>query len=228
MEIPPNLMSKREIRWQEEQKELTLTGEPVLTLTLSRPQLRGPGPLPRAANRYYEHLSQHWLRHWSRETYLSACCTLALQRERSKPFTPWSAALSGQVTLLDEQYLSLSLTVREDQGEGPPLEYRWGDVWSWRTGAPVPLGDFFPNVRNWRGGLRQALTQAVPEQVGADPLPSPALRSALRRWFPSRRFALTQEGMEFYFPQCTLAPAEQGAPAVLLPQSALPHPNKKA
>lgn len=228
MEFPPKLTSTREVRWLEEKKELTLTGEPVLSLTLSRPQLRGPGPLPKAANRCYERLAKSCLRYWSRESYLSACAALALQRERSKPFTPWTASLSGQVTMLNESYLSLSLMVREDHADGVFLEYRWGDVWSWETGAPVPLGDLFPQVRNWRGALCRSLVQAIQEERSSDAPPSPALRRAVRRWFPTNRFVLTPEGMEFYFPQYTLFPAHQGTSAVTLPEAVLPHHKQKA
>ena len=222
MKLPEALEKEPVMSWREESRVLTLTGEPVLEMRLSWPEWTGTGALARHAGRYYARLARRWREHWAREGYLSACLALVERREQSRPFLPWSVSLGGRVTLDGGEYLSLSLLARERREDGRTLEYRWGDVWRKADGAAMGLGELLSGERRWRRQLRQALERAAQEGRQGGLCLDQALEKPLRRWFSPRRAALTEEGLEVYYPQCTLAPAAEGAPALRLslPQSA--------
>ena len=57
------------VDWQEEKRTLTLEGEPVLTYTLSWPQVEGAGLGGRWISRYYACLAKSWRQRWEREVY---------------------------------------------------------------------------------------------------------------------------------------------------------------
>lgn len=206
-----------QICWKTHEKTLTLTGEPVLEVNMSWPQGEGAGPLVRSINRHYARLAQCWQRHWEKEGYLCACAALAQKREQSRPFTPWTASLSGQVTLDNGEYLSIAMLAREVHGDGRTLEYRWGDTWLWQDGAPVPLRSLFPGEKRWRRQLQNQLEQAVEHSRRSGAYLDQEIKKPLRCWFSSSRYALSPEGLEVYYPQCTLAPAVEGAPVFRLP-----------
>lgn len=206
---------KRRITWQEIHRTLTLTGEPVLEMDLSWPQIEGTGM--RGVNRYYARLCEQWKRHWEREGYWQACVDLAQQRERSRPFRVWKAGLSGQVKLNQDGLLSVSMLAREVQGDGRALEYRWGDTWRWEDGGVVTLRELFRAKKGWRRRLEQNLEEAAQDGRRQGIYLDEELRTPLRRWMSGRRFALSEEGLELYYPQCTLAPAVEGMVTLRLP-----------
>ena len=68
-------MEQITITWQEEERTLTLGGEPVLEYTLSWPQVEGGGLGGRWVSRYYARLACHWRRRWERpSSVLSPWC----------------------------------------------------------------------------------------------------------------------------------------------------------
>lgn len=227
MKMQPVKEQAPQIVWRESQKTLTLTGEPVLELKLSWPQGEGKGPLIHSVSRYYARLARCWQKRWERESYLCACADLAQKRERSKPFAPWTADLSGRVGLDNGEYLSIAMRAREIRGDGRTLEYRWGDTWSWQDGAAVPLKELYEGEKGWRKRLRRELDEAAQRSRGGGVYLDRELAKPLRRWFSPGRVALTGEGMEVYYPQCTLAPAVEGAPVLLLPLPALVRPDRE-
>ena len=209
------LAEKGEVVWKEKQKTLTLTGETVLEMSLSWPEVTGKKLWN--VRRYYRRLSEGWERQWCREVYWCACADLAQKRAASRPFVPWKASLSGWVTRRDEQLLSIAMLAGEEHGDGRGLEYRWGDTWRRENGSPVRLKELFPGKRRWRRDLlRQAedAAQRAREQ-GRCLVPEP--KGPLRRWFSAERFALEEDGLLLYYPQCTVASAAEGAVTLQIP-----------
>lgn len=217
MKLTPIKDQTPKIVWKEEEKTLTLTGEPVLELKLSWPQGEGKGKLVRAVDRHYARLAECWRRQWEREVYLRACAALALRRERSRPFTPWRGELSGEVKLDDGTFLSIAMAAREVHGNGRVLEYRWGDTWRWADGSVVTLSALFAGEKRWRSRLRRELDQAAGRSRQEGVCLDEDISRPLRRYFSPGRFALTEDCLELYYPQCTLAPAVEGAPVLRLP-----------
>lgn len=219
MKLQPVKAKGPSIAWVQEQKTLTLTGEPVLELSLTRPVFSGEGPLIAPAERYYARVARRWAEHWSRERYIDACMELVLLREKSKNFIPWQCGLSGEITLNDGEYLSIRMEARERRGDNRVLCYRWGDVWRWADGAVVTLGELFSGRRHWRRSIHRQLLQAAERKTEEGTVFLPKWRRGLCRWCDFRRFALTGEAIELYCPQCTVAPAAEGALTFHLPRS---------
>ena len=208
-------METKKVTWREERRTLTLTGEPVLELALSWPEIEGKQM--GNAHRYYQKLREVWKKHWKQEGYWKACADLAQQREKSRPFRVWSAELSGQVRMDREGVLSIAMCAREVQGDGRALEYRWGDTWRWEDGSVVTLKEQFECKKGWKKRLEQALDQGIQRCRQEGVCLDENLQGPLHRWCSGQRFAVSEEGIEIYFPQCTIAPAVEGAVVCHLP-----------
>lgn len=202
----------KNITWKETSRTLTLTGEPVLELALSWPVVENKQM--KRISRYYERLSCRWKEHWEREGYWQACSDLAQQREQSRPFRVWRAALSGQVMLDRDGYLSIAMMAREVRGDGRALEYRWGDTWRWEDGGSVTLKELFCYRRKWKKQLERELFQAARECRSQGVCLDEPKAGAVRRWLREGNFVLGDEKIIFYVPQCTIAPAVEGAVAL--------------
>ena len=138
----------KRVIWKEEGRTITLTGEPVLDLSLSWPEPEGKRM--RGVNRYYRKIYELWKKHWEQEGYWQACADLAQQREQSRVFRVWQAELSGKVMLDRDGLLSIAMLAREVQGDGRMLEYRWGDTWRWEDGSAVMLKELFAQKKSWK------------------------------------------------------------------------------
>lgn len=207
-----------EVVWHEERKTLTLEGEPVLEYALSWPEVTGAGLGGRWISRFYAHMAKTWRLRWQREIYWRACLELAERRAASRPFTPWSGRLRGEVTLLEHGTLSLRLEGEEIRGDGKPCRVRWGDVWNVREGAPRPLKPFFRGERGWKKRLMEQIRQQGERRREAgDCFLDPGWERSIRGLLPEQDFCLTPEGVEFAFPQGAVAPAAEGTPVFCVP-----------
>ncbi len=209
------LEPKEGVIWKEKEKTLTLTGENVLEVSLSWPEAAGKQMWN--VRGYYRRLCQGWERQWYRELYWCACADLARKRAASRPFTPWKAELSGQITRQDGQLLSIAMLAREERGDGERLEYRWGDTWRLEDGSPVALRELFPGKRRWRRALLRQAEEAARRAGEEGVCLEREVKKPLGKWFSQDRFALTEDELLLYYPQCTLAPGAEGAVALHLP-----------
>ena len=208
-----------EVTWQREERVLTLEGEPVLEYSLSWPQVTGAGRGGRRISRYYARLARTWRLRWQRELYWKACVALADRRAASRPFTPWSCRLSGEVALFQDGLLSLRLEGEEVRGDGKASRVRWGDVWKVREGAPCLPRELFEEKKGWkRSLLDQVGAQGRARQQAGDWFPDPDWEKRLRRALPADGLCLTDQGIEVSFPQCTIAPAVEGTPVFTVPR----------
>ncbi|MFR6186116.1 MAG: hypothetical protein ACLUJG_11655 [Lawsonibacter sp.] len=172
----------------------------------------------RRLDRYYQHLAEVWRRRWSRALYWHACLDLARCREQSRPFHPWQAHLEGRVLFQDQDSLSIRLDAEEVHGDGRPLRVRMGDVWSLPEGVPLPAGACFPGDRRWWLHLTRKLReQGEVRRAAGDCFLDPDFGPRLRQFLSPHRYCRTPEGLEFYVPQCALAPAAEGVVAFSLP-----------
>lgn len=211
-----------QVVWQREERALTLEGEPVLTYSLSWPRITGAGAGGLWISRYYARLARAWRLRWQRELYWRACLALAGRRAASRPFTPWSCRLAGEVALDRDGLLSLRLEGEEVRDDGRASRVRWGDVWRVREGAPCLPGELFQEKKGWRRSLtRELLAQGLARQQAGDWCPDPDWRKRLRRALPADGLCLTEQGVEAALPQCTVAPAAEGTPVFTLPRTPL-------
>ena len=207
-----------QVVWREEKRTLVLEGEPVLTYSLSWPQVEGGGLGGRWISRYYSNLAKSWRRRWEREVYWAACLALAARRETARPFTPWSGELAGETALLRDGVLSLRFQGCEVRGDGRPARVRWGDVWTVREGAPKLLRSLFRGEKGGKGRLWRAIVRQGEERRRAgDCFLDGDWPQKAKKARPLQGWCLTEEGVEVALPQCAAAPAVEGCPVFILP-----------
>lgn len=103
------------------------------------------------------------------------------------------------------------MDAREVRGDGRPLQVRTGDLWKLPEGVPLPVRSYFPGDRRWWLHLTRKLReQGEARRAAGDCFLDPDFGVRLRRWLSPYRCCRTPEGLEFYIPQCTLAPSAEG------------------
>ena len=106
----------------------------------------------------------------------------------------------------------------EVRGDGRPLQVCTGDLWKLPEGVPLPVRSYFPGDRRWWLHLTRKLReQGEARRAAGDCFLDPDFGVRLRRWLSPYRCCRTPEGLEFYIPQCTLAPAAEGVVTLGLP-----------
>jgi len=196
--------------WRREERVLTLEGEPVLQLQLNWPELEGGGRGGKWLSRYYRKVARTWKDRWEKELYLRACLDLVELRGQSKPFRVWAARLTGEVTHQQPQLLSIRMEAREMGRGGRALVVCTGDIWNMPQASPCTLEQLYFGRRGWRKQLLGQLEEQGQRQLAAgecflDRDFSKKLKQLLR----PGRYCIRGECLEFYGPQCLLAPAAQ-------------------
>ena len=201
--------------------DMTLEGEPVLHCMLTWPELKGAWKGINAINRYYNRVTQIWQTRWEREVYLRACLDFSNRREQGRPFQPWQAQLTTQITRQEGELLSLIQDGTERAGYDRPVTVRRGDTWSLAQGAPRTLGSFFPKERRWKKRVLEQVAEQITNRLagGESLLDSDCLRK-LRSAFDPASFCLTGEGVQVFFPMYTLGPSAEGIPEFNIPLGA--------
>ena len=189
------LLHTEELRSEE---ALTHGGETVLLRECALPRLRGADSrVPGRVNRYYRRLE---------DAEKHACHTWLLARAASQadaahaaalPFSPLSARLTWETTLLSDTLWSLCWRW-SIQRDGTVLFYRQqGEVWDLNTGLPCAVERFIPDKSRRRRLLRR-LRRAAREQGCQRP----------GRHGRRLSFTVTGDTITFYWPPRNGAPGE--------------------
>ena len=123
-------MKQQEVRVQ----TLLWEGEPVLSFVPPRVAL--PADAPRRVVRYYRQMEALWRARWEGPLYRRSCAAAQAARSRSRPFTPWSAELTAELTRTDG-VLRVRWEAAEQLGGGHRTLYR-EELWQLPGGLPVP------------------------------------------------------------------------------------------
>lgn len=213
-----------QVVWKKEKKELRLRKEPVLHLELSWPEIQRGGSGGRRVSQYYRRVVHAWKKRWERILYCRACLDLAACQERGSAFRPWSARLEGKVTFQDEESLSIVMDAWEDWGDGRPLQVRTADLWTVPDGRPLSKGRCWAERRERRKLFQDLAEQGEKRRKNGDCFLDPDFAKKLPRSLSWRRCARTEEGLEYYAPQGTLAVPVEGVVAF---QAPIPSPKAK-
>jgi len=198
--------------------ELTLEGEPVLLCELTWPECMGTWRGLKAINRYHDRVVQVWRERWEREVYVRACLELADRRTQGRPFRPWQARLSTQITRQEDGLLSLIQDATEQAGYDRPVTVRRGETWSLDSGVPRTLGSFFAPDRRWKKHLLAQVEEQIDHRLaGGESLLDQDCTSRLRRFFDPEQFCLTDKGVQVFFPMYALGPSAEGIPTFDIP-----------
>ncbi len=168
-------------------------------------------------NRYYRACSESFQRTCRRELFPRAEAAYCRARENALPIPQWQAALTTTVTLQCEHLISLRTT---GQVSGPPQRHlgQRGDTWDLRHGLLLSLSDCFPPHTCWRKRILQfAAAQIEDWETQGIARYHDNWRSELRRAFHPHSFYLTPDGLCFFFPPESIAPAVEEIPTFCLP-----------
>ena len=192
-------------------------GIAVLRAEVTLPRCGEKGRRARRFDRYYRRYARAYLCYCEAELFPRAAEAMCSAMERSAPWSCARSTLNYTVTFAREGLLSLYTEGREEHLP-PRLTIRRAEVWDMRRGLLLPLADFFPpKTAVKRLLVRSAWAQAA-EQIGEGSAAYyPNYRAALRRYFSTRSFYLTQEGLHWFYPMYSAAPAAEGIPDFCLP-----------
>lgn len=201
------------------EREWTVEGLPVLTASVSVPQpVSASGSLSRRIRRFYRLQAQSYLRYCERWLLPQAKAEYQSALATSTPFSCFHAALTYQITYNDGGFWSLYTQSCETTRAGHALLTRHGDTWDLAIGYPVALSSFFPPHTRWKQQLLSVAAQEIQRQETAGiSIYHADWRRALRRHLNPRSFYLTADGLVFFYPMYSIAPAIEGIPAFLLP-----------
>lgn len=114
-------------------RTLLWEGEPVLSYV--PPKIVLPVAVPRRVERYYRRLERMWRERWEGVLYRRSCAAAQEARSRSRPFEPWSAGLTGEVSK-EENELRVRWEAAEQAG-GWRCTLSREDAWQLPGGMPV-------------------------------------------------------------------------------------------
>ena len=201
------------------EREWTVDGIPVLTAVVSAPQ-----PVPaadrssRRIRRFYQLQARSYLRYCERWLLPQAKVEYQAALASSAPLRRFHAELTYHITYNESGFWSLYTQSREVTLPGQTLVSRHGDTWDLATGYPAPISAFFPPRAQWKRLLLSLAAHEIEQQERAGiSVYHAAWRKELRRRFNPRDFYLTAEGLAFFFPMYSIAPAAEGIPTFLLP-----------
>ena len=178
---------------------------PVLTACWS--DLKLPHAAPRVVRhiqRFYQMQRRSFLRYCEGWLYPQAIDALAAAQETSAPLPQIQAELRSCVCFQAGGIWSLYSEIRES-GLGRTQLRRTGDTWDLESGYLLPLGRFLP------GGRRELIPRTAAELERRDSAGAVRLqehwRRNVRRCFDSRRFYLSEEGLNWFYPAGVLTTA---------------------
>lgn len=201
------------------EREWAEDGVPILTASVSVPQpVLLSGRTARRISRFYRLQSRAYLRYCERWLFPQARAEYYAALTVSAPLPHFRAELNYRVTYNEGGFWSLYTQSREVTLPGQTLLTRHGDTWDLSAGYPVDPGDFFPPRAPWKRRLLQQAAQEIERQERAGVSAyRDGWRRALRRRFNPRNFYLTDDGLAFFFPMYSIAPAAEGIPTFLIP-----------
>lgn len=199
------------------EKTFSENGVPLLTVRIEPLPLEEHSRGERRIARYYRELIRQWYRRWEG--------SLLTRAKIAAPAQPWQVSLRYQITLRTPQYLSLLWEVTEQADTRRPRRLRQGDIWLLPLGVPLsPTALFAPLGVHWRTTVLKEVERQINTRLqSGDCVFFEHRDSALRRYLRAEGLYLTEEGIQLFYPPCTIAPAFEGFPLFSLSEL-LPSP----
>lgn len=195
---------KRVLKWEE---------EPVLTISLQYPKLPEDNPGTRRVSKYYHHVAEQWKERWKSELFAQAQEVAQAARAASRPFHPWEAALTYQITYLTGEMFSLYMDAYEYAGGAHGITVRSGDTWEMPSGTPRTLPSFFPPHSHWKQTVLDQAAQTIQARLDTgESWFDQDWREKLVQEFDPNRFYHTEDGLAIFYPLYSIAPYAEGIP----------------
>lgn len=210
-----------DITWIEKRQTLSAEETPVLNYEIKLPQLTGKTAAVSRIDRCYEKTARVWEQRWKERVFPLAEQAYRGNDGTRRPFSAWHTWVRGEIAQMDAEFLSVRVEAGEVRDSGKPCLMRWGEIWDLRSGTPCPAGNFFSERWKWkRGVLAQVLEQGKARRIAGDCFLDRDWEGKIGKMLLWREPCLTQQGMEFYLPQCALTPAAEGVPVFSVPVKA--------
>ncbi len=206
-----------DITWIDKKQTLSAEDEAVLSYELYLPQLVGKKPALSRINQCYQKTARVWEQRWKERVFPAADQERQGRRAASRRFEAWHTWVKGEITELKEGILSVRMEAGETRGNGKPCLMRWGELWNLSTGVPCPVGDLFPGQRKWKQQtLAKILEQGRARRAAGDCFLDRDWEEKAGKLLLWQEPCLTERGLEFYLPQCSLTPAAEGTPVFVV------------
>lgn len=202
---------------EKEEGVLDLEEEGVLHWSLVLPEFSGTKKGEKRLQRYYQKVGVVWKKHWFSALY--PLVSEAFQEEKHP--LPWSVSLEGEVidlsALFQGEICSISLTYVEKRGKARRNVRFFSDLWDCAQGVPLSPRHFPPLKGRKIGEFRQKVSEICEKRE--DFLLLSQYEEGLERYICFENTHFTQEGVEFFVPQGTVAGRVEGVPKFLIPYS---------
>jgi len=209
------------------EREWAVDGIPVLSASISLPcPVHRNSPTARRIERYYRLQCRAYLRYCENFLLPQITAEYHAALDASRPLPAVHARLEHRITWQQDGLWSL-YTQSSERGlpSSPRLLTRRGDTWDLTAGYPVPLQDFFSDNRGWKKELLAAAAAEIQRQEAAGVIGyRENWRRELRRRFNPQNYYLTEDGLTFFYPMCTVAPPAAGIPTFTVPYAKLRFP----
>lgn len=193
-------------------------GVPVLTREVTLPCCGGKSRRARRFDRYYRQYARAYLKYCEAELLPRATETMRTALERSAPWSCARAVLAYRVTLVRGDILSLYTEGREEHLPPRLTLRRRGDVGSAHGAFSCRSRAFFPPKTAVKKRLVRAARETAREQMETGTAAYyPDYGALLRRAFSSRSFYLADDGLHWFYPMYSVAPAAEGIVDFSLP-----------
>lgn len=195
-------------------------GIPVLSASVSLPQLEGQSGSARRFNRCSELLRQAFFAYCRQFLLPEAAVSCRTAMDASAPWNAARAELSFRVSLHTGFLLSLVYDERETVHGRAGFAMRSGEVWDLSAGLPVPVSECFPPRTPCRSVLLRFAREELLRRLENGMVLRDNWRLRLRRHMNPRGYYLTGEGLCVFCPLGTVAPREAGFPTFTIPYNA--------
>lgn len=204
------------VQARETERAWDVEGVPVLEGRVSLPEPVGVNKRCQRIVSFYRLQERAFLKYCQRELRPWAELQYRAALQNSAPLPCFRASLDFQETYRAGRLWSLYTELKDNAAPGASFRRRWGDTWDIATGYPVALADFFPPRTRWKQALLCAAAEEIERQEKRGLAQyHPDWRRRLRRCFNPANYYLTADGITFFFPMYTLAPAAEGIPCFL-------------
>ncbi len=206
-----------EIYSREISETLTEGMAPMVNVHITYPEVSGGTARGmRRINRFYRSAAQSCLSYAKRTLLPAAVNDYKYRMENGFPFFPYEAVYTYTVTWNEGRCLSLFTELYEYTGGAHGYTTRYGDTWRTSSGWPMEMARFFPKGTHYRKLLTDnaaaIATEQIAEGTGAYFDDYPKL---IRKYFRSRNFYITKEGLALFYALYTIAPYSSGIPVFI-------------
>lgn len=215
--------SSAEITMRETRREFNYNNTIVLTLSISRPEVRlEQNPQAQARiNRRYSEEANTFYRMVSTTLYRQAVQFYHDSIKNNFPFRPYDAVMNYEVTLNEACYLSSYYDRYQYTGGAHGSTIRASDTFSLKTGQRLPLSYFFRPGFNYRGFLLGQIIKQADRNMQQEPIYFENYRELIVQNFNPSSYFLSPEGINIYYQQYDIAPYSSGIIVFTIPYASI-------